>query len=107
MKRREFVSRATAGLAALHPLARSLFPPQLSGAGWLLVPMDDVQADHLKAYGLTYRALKRGVRAEWFLNFRNGSFLLPADAATSRDAALAGGTLQPMDDGGLAEIRGP
>jgi hypothetical protein len=105
MKRREFVSRTSAALAALHPLARPLFSSR-SSAGWLLVPMDDVQADHLKAYGLTYRALKRGVRAEWFLNFRNGSFLLPADAATSRDAALAGVTIEPMDDGALTETRG-
>src|ERR687889_1907070 len=106
MKRREFVSRATAGLAALHPFARPLLPRGLSSAAWLLVPMDDVQADHLKAYGLTYRALKRGARAEWFLNYRNGAFLLPGDTATSRDAALAGVTVEPLDDGALAETRG-
>jgi len=105
MKRREFVARASAGLAALHPLARPLFS-RSSGSPWLLVPMDDVQADHLKAYGLTYRALKRGARAEWFLNYRSGAFLLPGDAATARDAALAGVTVEPMDDGSLAETRG-
>src|SRR5215208_1299469 len=105
MKRREFVARASAGLAAFHPLARPLFS-RSSGSPWLLVPMDDVQADHLKAYGLTYRALKRGARAEWFLNYRSGTFLLPGDAATIRDAALAGVTVEPMDDGSLAETRG-
>ena len=52
--------------------------------------MDDAQADHLKAYGLAFRVLERGGRAEWFLNYRGGSFLLPADGATARDAALAG-----------------
>jgi len=70
------------------------------------VPMDDAQSDHLKAYGLAYRALKRGAKAEWFLNFRNGSFLLPGDAATARDAALAGVTVEPIDDANLAETRG-
>ena len=90
MKRRDFVARASAGLAALHPFARPLFSQSSSGSPWLLVPMDDVQADHLKAYGLTYRALKRGARAEWFLNYRSGAFLLSGDAATTRDAALAG-----------------
>jgi hypothetical protein len=106
MKRREFVTRAGAGLVALHPglswgrwLARDAAP-------WLLVPMDEAQSDHLKAYGLTYRALKRGVRAEWFLNFRSGSFLLPGDAATVRDAALAGVSVEPMDEGRLVETRG-
>jgi hypothetical protein len=68
--------------------------------------MDEAQTDHLKAYGLTYRALKRGVRAEWFLNFRNGAFLLPGDSATSRDAALAGVVVEPLDDARLAETRG-
>ncbi|MBA3346148.1 MAG: asparagine synthetase B [Gemmatimonadales bacterium] len=68
--------------------------------------MDDAQADHLKAYGLTFRLLERGGRAEWFLNYRNGSFLLPADAATARDAALAGVTTEPLDDGRLVQIRG-
>ena len=104
MKRREFVSRTCAGLLALAP-ARPwgrLWP----AAPWLLVPMDDSQSDHLKAYGLTYRALKRGVRAEWFLNYRSGAFLLPADGVTSRDAALAGVTIEPIDDSQLVQIRG-
>ncbi len=39
--------------------------------------MDDSQTDHLKAYGVAYRLLQRGGRAEWFLNYRDGSFLLP------------------------------
>jgi hypothetical protein len=68
--------------------------------------MDDAQADHLKAYGVAYRALKRGARAEWFLNYRNGAFLLPGDTASARDAALAGVTVEPLDDGRLAETRG-
>src|ERR671933_1280069 len=102
MKRREFVSRTCASLAALHPvLCGRLFAGTRAAAPWLLVPMDDAQSDHLKAYGLAYRALKRGARAEWFLNFRNGSFLLTGDPATSRDAALAGVTVEAMDDGHL------
>jgi hypothetical protein len=75
-------------------------------APWLLAPMDDAQADHLKAYGVAFRVLERGGRAEWFLNYRGGSFLLPADAATSRDAALAGVTTEPLDDGALVAMRG-
>ena len=41
----------------------------------LLLPMDDGQQNHLKAYGLTYTALKAGMKAEWLLNYRAGSFL--------------------------------
>src|SRR5215217_1567899 len=61
--------------------------------------MDESQADHLKAYGLAFRLLERGGRAEWFLNYRSGAFLLPADPATARDAALNGITTEPRDDG--------
>jgi hypothetical protein len=105
MRRREFVRHGVIGLAALAPgLPR---PPRYGGAApWLLIPMDDAQSDHLKAYGLAFRLLERGGRAEWFLNYRGGAFLLPADGATSRDAALAGVTTQPLDDGRLVEIRG-
>jgi hypothetical protein len=104
MKRRDFVSRSCAGLVALSPAGslRKLW----AAAPWLLVPMDDTQTDHLKAYGITYRALKRGVRAEWFLNYRGGAFLLPGDAATARDAALSGVLAEPLDDAQLVQIRG-
>jgi hypothetical protein len=68
--------------------------------------MDDSQSDHLKAYGLAFRLLERGGKAEWFLNYRGGAFLVPADGATGRDAALAGITTEPMDDTRLVEVRG-
>lgn len=42
----------------------------------ILIPMDDEQADHLKAYGITFRALLDGYKADWLLNFRGGSFLI-------------------------------
>ncbi len=75
-------------------------------ADWLLVPMDDVQAEHLKAYGLTFRAIQRGVKAEWLLNYRGGSFLLPNDAAAARDAALNGITVEGLSDAAVMQIRG-
>jgi hypothetical protein len=105
VKRREFVTRAGAGLIALTPGLPGR-PVHGRAAPWLLVPMDDAQSDHLKAYGLAFRLLERGGKAEWFLNYRGGAFLLPADGATNRDAALAGVTTEPLDDGRLVEVRG-
>jgi hypothetical protein len=104
MKRREFVSQVSAGVMALSPALS--WTRRYVAAPWLLVPMDDAQSNHLKAYGLTYRALKRGAKAEWFLNYRSGAFLLPGDATTSRDAAIAGVTVEPVEDMALAQIRG-
>ena len=45
-------------------------------AGWLLLPMDEAQTDHLRAYGVCWAALHAGAKAEWLLNYRGGSFLL-------------------------------
>ena len=105
MRRREFVVRASAGLVTLTPGLLRL-PVGNGAAPWLLVPMDDAQSDHLKAYGLAFRLLERSGKAEWLLNYRGGAFLLPADGATSRDAALAGVTSEPLVDARVVEIRG-
>jgi hypothetical protein len=72
----------------------------------LLVPMDDTQANHLRAYGLTYRALDLGVTGEWLLNYRGGSFLLPDLEELRREAAIQGVTVAPVDGGEVARIRG-
>jgi hypothetical protein len=72
----------------------------------LLVPMDDAQQNHLKAYGLTYNALRDGAKGEWFLNFRGGSFLLPDRPEIRRRAALDGIVVEPLTDAGLAAARG-
>jgi hypothetical protein len=104
MKRRDFVRATGAGLLALSPLVGTLGRSRRA-AGWLLIPMDESQGDHLKAYGLTYRALDRGERCEWLLNYRNGSFVLPASGAAQRDAALSGVTVEAIDDDRLAAIK--
>src|SRR5512135_3347565 len=85
-------------LCALIPLASSARALQ---AQRLLVPMDDAQQNHLKAYGLTYRAIKAGASAEWLLNYRGGSFLLGDTPELRRQAGLAGITVEPIDDGTL------
>ncbi|HTK46649.1 MAG TPA: hypothetical protein VL328_01565 [Gemmatimonadaceae bacterium] len=79
--------------------------PSVLHAQRLLVPMDDGQTDHLKAYGLTYGAIKAGVQAEWLLNYRGGSFLLPDAPELRRRAALDGIAVEPVSDAQLASIR--
>ncbi len=71
----------------------------------LLMPMDDEQANHLKAYGVTFSALTDGLRAEWLLNFRGGSFLVPDLPSLRRAAALAGVTFEVVDADRLVQIR--
>ncbi|HXD58776.1 MAG TPA: hypothetical protein VN606_12690, partial [Thermoleophilaceae bacterium] len=100
MKRREFVWAVGAGLLGLRQ------PVRLSAVPSLLLPMDDAQSDHLKAYGVTYRVVQAGIKAEWLLNYRGGSFLLPDGPAIRRDAALAGVSVEPVDDTRVTAIRG-
>ena len=45
-------------------------------ASKIIIPMDDTQANHLKAYGITFWALENQIPAEWLLNYKGGSFLL-------------------------------
>jgi hypothetical protein len=75
------------------------------GAQRLLVPMDDAQSNHLKAYGLTFATLKAGSKAEWLLNYRGGSFLLPDDPAVRRKAALDGVRVDAIDDAAVLQVR--
>jgi hypothetical protein len=71
----------------------------------LLIPMDDRQTNHLKAYGLIFNALRDGHKSEWFLNYRGGSFLLPDIQEMRRRAALDGISFEQMDNGRLTTIR--
>ncbi len=71
----------------------------------LLVPMDDRQSNHLRAYGLTYWVLESGESAEWLLNYRGGSFLLPDREGVRREAALRGVYLEPLEGERIQEIR--
>ena len=43
----------------------------------ILIPMDDKQSNHLKAYGVAYWVLKQDVSMWWLLNYKGGSFLIP------------------------------
>lgn len=49
---------------------------QLFAQNKILIPMDLSQTDHLKAYGITFHALEDGLKADWLLNYRGGSFMI-------------------------------
>ena len=82
-----------------------LFTARPASAQWLLVPMDRDQRNHLRAYGLTYWTLEQEEKAEWLLNYRGGSFLLPDRAGIRREAAFRGVTIVAVDAPGEARIR--
>ena len=97
--------RAVALLLSLSITAAAVSGGATPAQARLLVPMDDAQTDHLKAYGLTYWVLAHGQKADWLLNYRGGSFLLEDDPATEREANLLGVTLEPMSGASEASMR--
>ena len=56
----------------------------------ILIPMDDSQSDHLKAYGVAYWVLEQGVDIDWLLNYRGGSFLMAASSEIENELRLRG-----------------
>ncbi len=80
---------------AFAALALLLVPS--ASAQDLLIPMDDAQADHLRAYGAVYVALDRGLDVDWLLNVRGGSFVVPAQADLQTELRSRGVTFEPVN----------
>jgi hypothetical protein len=70
----------------------------------LLIPMDAAQRDHLRAYGVAWAGVGNGLQVEWLLNYRGGSFLLPADRNIQTLAARRGVSLESVSNAALDEI---
>jgi len=90
----------------MRPICQALFLLVTTlGAQQILIPMDLTQTDHLKAYGIVFRLLQRGQRAEWLLNYRGGSFLLPPDAQATKECRLNGVLFETVDPAQVVQIR--
>jgi hypothetical protein len=81
-----------------------LYLPYLGMATKILVPMDDEQKNHLKAYGLTYWVLNNGLEASWLLNYRGGSFMLDYSEAIEKECKVRGITYELSSEGQVTEI---
>ena len=73
-------------------------------ASRILVPMDDSQANHLKAYGVSFWVLENGVEVEWLLNYRGGSFLMPNIGEIENECVIRGVSYQVIADVQAAQI---
>lgn len=71
----------------------------------LLVPMDETQTNHLKAYGISYWALENGVVMEWLLNYKGGSFLFPHLTTLEEELNIRGVKYQILTDGQVNQIK--
>src|SRR5215471_12329412 len=105
MRLSRLVSLPRARWMALSLATLSLVATVSVAQAKLLIPMDDRQTDHLKAYGLTYWVLAQGQKGEWLLNYRGGSFLLDEGAATEREANIRGVSFEHVSGSQEASIR--
>lgn len=75
-------------------------------AASLLVAMDEDQKNHLKAYGLTFWALKNGIEANWLLNYRGGSFLFDYSEIIEKECKVRNVSYQVLTDATRNNILG-
>jgi hypothetical protein len=71
----------------------------------LLIPMDKLQKNHLKAYGIAYWSLERNLTIEWLLNYRGGSFLIPYSPEVERELNVRGVSFETVSDAAASAMR--
>ncbi|MBN2663771.1 MAG: asparagine synthetase B [Bacteroidales bacterium] len=70
----------------------------------ILIPMDNTQTDHLKAYGITYWAIQNTLESYWLLNYKGGSFLIPNRPEIEEICILRNVTYQIISDAEVNSI---
>lgn len=73
-------------------------------ASYILLPMDDTQKDHLKAYGITYWVLSQGAKADWMLNYRGGSFCFAYQQTYENECLIRGVSYEVIADAAYNKI---
>ena len=75
-----------------------IFMTALCRASSILIPMDEEQKNHLKAYGITFWTLKSGLETDWLLNYRGGSFLMKYSQAIESECKIRGVSYEVITD---------
>lgn len=70
----------------------------------VLINMDLQQTDHLKAYGIAYWALTKGIEIDWLLNYRGGSFMIDDHAVVSAECRIRGVAYTTLSAADVAQI---
>ena len=75
-----------------------------ANAAQILIPMDDTQANHLKAYGIAYWVLQSGIEINWMLNYRGGSFMFIQNPKFESELKLRGVSYNVISEGQANQI---
>ena len=76
-----------------------------ANASQILIPMDDSQTNHLKAYGVAFWMLEHEIVIEWLLNYKGGAFMTPHLKAVEEELIVKGVRYEVIADGQANAIR--
>ncbi|MGB3779573.1 MAG: asparagine synthetase B [Tunicatimonas sp.] len=69
-----------------------------SRASHLLMPMDQAQSNHLKAYGIAYWVLQQQETVDWLLNYRGGTFVCEYSQKLENECVIRGVKYEVISD---------
>ena len=81
-----------------------LFCSLPSFASRILIPMDEGQKNHLKAYGLAFWILQKDIEVDWLLNYKAGSFMFGYDQVYERELKIRGISYEIISEAQVSEI---
>jgi hypothetical protein len=84
----------------------ALFPLLLLSQQKILIPMDLKQSNHLKAYGIAFWTLEKGIEVDWLLNYRGGSFMIDNIAAVVTECRVRGVSFESISGSSASQILG-
>ena len=61
-----------------------------SFSSYILIPMDETQKNHLKAYGIAFISIQNTGKVDWLINYRGGSFLIKNYSEIEKECKLRG-----------------
>lgn len=64
----------------------------------ILIPMDELQKNHLKSYGIAYWVLGNQIEVKWLLNYRGGSFLMQHHPEIENECIVRGVSFESIPD---------
>ena len=70
----------------------------------IMIPMDQAQNDHLKAYGIAFYSLTKNINVEWLLNYRGGSFLFDENQLIISECKIRGVSFEKINTSDLVSL---
>ncbi len=83
-----------------------LFASSVIAQQKILIPMDLRQTNHLKAYGIAYWTLEKGINVDWLLNYRGGSFMIDYVSSVAGECRIRGVWFEEISGSTASQILG-